>query len=209
MNRYMRDRIMGRDGRRGVPGSGRRDRGRYDDEVYMDEYPRRRRDSMYEEREEPRGGKGYERGGQSYRPDRNYQRDMRYDDYDDYHDFEYNYDMHDQPLELKPEDIRKWEKDVKNADGSRGAKFSRDQVIPIARQLGIQFDKFTEDEFLMAVNMMYSDYCTALQDASFPNYMRPEPYIHMAKAFLCDKDFDGKPYEKLAIYYYEISEYEE
>ena len=31
----------------------------------------------------------------------------------------------------------------------------------------------------------------------------------MAKAFLCDKDFEGKPYEKLALYYYEIVEYDD
>lgn len=203
MNRYMRDRLMGRDSRRG-----RMDRGR-NNEVYMDEYPRRRRDSMYEGREEPRDGRTYERGGKPYMADRNYGMGVGYDDYDDYRDFEYNYDMNDHPMELKPEEIHKWESKVKNADGSRGARFSRDQVIPIARQMGIMFDKFTEDEFLMAVNMMYSDYCMALQESSFPNYMKPEPYVHMAKAFLCDKDFDGKPYEKLAIYYYEIVEYEE
>lgn len=208
MNRYMRERLMNRDGRRGVPGSGRRDRG-YDDEVYMDKYPRRRGDSMYEEPKEQRGGRGYERGKQPYRSDRNYQRDMRYEDYDDYRDFEYNYDMKEHPLELREDEIKKWESKVKNSDGTRGAKFHKDQIVPFAHQLGIEFEDFTEDEFVMTVNMMYSDYCSALQASSFPNYNRPEPYIHMAKAFLCDKDFEGKPYEKLALYYYEIVEYDD
>ena len=116
MNRYMRERLMNRDGRRGVPGSGRRDRS-YDDRVYMDEYPRRRGDSMYEEPKEQRGGRGYERSKQPYRSDRNYQRDMRYEDYDDYRDFEYNYDMKEHPLELREDEIKKWESKVKNSDG--------------------------------------------------------------------------------------------
>lgn len=210
MNRYIRDRIMGRDERRGVPGSGRRDRMDYDDDDYMDEYSYGRSDSAYSGRRGSQSRGTSQRGRKSYSGrDSRGRRNMSYDDYDDYRDFEYNYDMHDQPMELSDEDIRKWGSKVKNADGSRGAKFHKDQIIPLASQMGIEFDKFTEEEFVMAVNMMYSDYCMALKESSFPNYSRPEPYVNMAKAFLCDKDFDGKPYEKLALYYYEIVKYEE
>ena len=211
MNRYLRDRLMGRDSRRGVPGSGRRDRMTdYDDDDYMDESSYGRSDSAYSGRRGSQGRGASQRGRQPYMGrDSRGRRDMMYDEYDDYQDFEYNYDMHDKPMELSEEDIHKWESKVKNADGSKGAKFHKDQIIPLARQMGINFDKFTEDEFVMAVNMMYSDYCRALQESSVSNYSRPEPYVHMAKAFLCDKDFDGEPYEKLALYYYEIVKYEE
>ena len=37
----------------------------------------------------------------------------------------------------------------------------------------------------------------------------PEAYINMAKAFLHDKDFDGTPSEKLAMYFYGVVEYGE
>lgn len=209
MNRYMKDRLMGMDSRRGVPGSGRRDRNYGYDEYDNNEYTHGNRDREYEGREMSERGKvpqrdrGYDRPGRDSR-----RRDMMYDDYENYRDFEYM-DYHKGDLELSEKDIRKWEKTVKNSDGTTGAKFYKDQIIPLAKQMGITFDKFTEDEFMMAVNMMYSDYCRALQDSSVPNYMRPEPYVHMAKAFLCDKDFNGKPYEKLAIYYYEIVDYDE
>ena len=203
MNRYMRNRLM--------RGTERRDmeRGRKSGRFYMDKYPDRRSDYEDEEPDYERGGRGYEQPRKSYRSNRDYAREVGYEDYEDYPDFEYNYDMQDHSTELKTEDIHKWQSRVKNADGTRGAKFSRDQIMPIAKQLGIDFSKFTEEEFLMTVNMMYSDYCMALRDSAFPNYMKPEPYVHMAKAFLCDKDFNGKPYEKLAIYYYEIADYEE
>ena len=209
MNKYLRDRLMGRSNMDYAPrGSGRRGRRGDRNSDYEED------DRAYSGRDYARGGSGRggrsggSRGGRSGGYDR---ADMGYDDYDEYRDFEYNYDMHDAPMELSEKHIKKWEKEVKNSDGSHGAKFSKEQIIPIAQQYGIQFDKdkFTEEEFTMAVNMMYSDYCKAFQDSSVSGYSRPELYINMAKAFLIDKDFEGKPYEKLALYYFCISEYDD
>ena len=53
------------------------------------------------------------------------------------------------------------------------------------------------------MNMMYSDYCKVAKKYGVD---RPEYYADLAKAFLRDKDFDGKPEEKLYIYYKAIVE---
>lgn len=200
MNKYLRDRIMrGRDSNYDYRSMDRRrgggDRMRSDyDESYDREY----------------SGRDYARGERRSRG-RSGGMDRSYDDYDSDERFEYNSDYHDMPLEISEKHMKKWEKELKNSDGSHGAKFSKEQIVPIAQQFGINFtkDKFTEEEFTLAVNMMYSDYCKALQDSSVSGYTRPEIYVNMAKAFLCDEDFDGKPYEKLALYYHCIVEYDE
>lgn len=188
MNRYLRDRLTRGDERKG--------RGRVDYE-YDSDYAYEHHDDRDYPMRDRRGSERMSR------------RDMRYDDYDDRREFEYNHDMHGQDLELSEKDIKKWEKSLENEDGSYGPKFYKDQVIPVAERFGIKFDKFTKDEFVMTVNMMYSDYCKALKDSDYVHYEKPEVYVNMAKAFLCDKDFEGEPYQKLAIYYHDISEFDE
>lgn len=75
-------------------------------------------------------------------------------------------------------------------------------VVPAAQQLGIKFNEYSEDEFAMAVNMLYSDYCKSVGGDMMM-------YIKMAKAFLEDDDFDGNGSEKLALYYRCIAEQEQ
>ena len=135
-------------------------------------------------------------GKQPYREyDRNHMdyRNMneRYDEYDSRYDMEYNeYDS----MRLNNRELKKWKKELENADGSRGEKFHIEQILPMAQQLGIQFRDFTEEEFCMTVNMLYSDYCKELgSDLGI--------YIKLAKAFLNDDDFEGTGSEKLALYY--------
>lgn len=228
MSRYLFEKLDGRggrggrDGRQGVRGTGRygiggsqysgRDRREEedDDDDYMDERSSRYSDSAPYGRGGQSSRRSSQRGGQ-YRDSRGGygRRDMNYDDYDSHEDMEYNYDMRKKPLELSKKDLKKWEKELENSDGSHGGHFHKDQIIPLAKQFGVKFDDFTEEEFVMAVNMMYADYSLALQEASVQQYNKPELYIHLAKAFLCDEDFDGEPYEKLALYYYAIVDYEE
>lgn len=191
MNRYLLDRLMhdGRHDREYQHDSRHRDR-RYEDE----EHDSRRIDREYREPRDSRMHDG--------------RRDRAYDDYDDPRDFEYN--SRSKPIELTKKELKEWERDMENSDGSRGAKFTKDQIIPIAQQHGIKFDKFTEDEFVVAVNVFYADCYEAVRDMAAPNPHKPEPYILLAKYFFfCDKDFKGKPYEKLAIYYHTIVEFED
>lgn len=208
MNEYLRRRIMGM-GERGDYRRGNYSRPRGRDRA---EYPYE--DAYEHDRNYPPVGRGVRRDSRMNRRE-DWERepvhraDRGYDDYDDYGQFEYNYDMHSEDMSLKKKDIREWERKLENADGSRGPKFTKDQVMVAAQQLGVKFDKFTEEEFTMTVNMMYADYCSALQNAAYPHYQRPEIYAHLAKAWLMDKDFDGEPYEKLALYYHCIVNFDE
>lgn len=129
----------------------------------------------------------------------NYGFDSMGDERDGQRDYAYT-DAHGTKLTKK--DIKKWEKHLENADGTMGRKYSKDQILPAAQQLGIKFNEYSEDEFAMAVNMLYSDYCKSVGGDMMM-------YIKMAKAFLEDDDFDGKGSEKLALYYRCIAEQEQ
>jgi len=113
-----------------------------------------------------------------------------------YRHYEFEYNQYDgMGMELTRKEMKKWEKAMENSDGSRGFKFKEEQILPITQQHGIKFGKdFSEEEFVLAVNMLYSDYCKVLGGDL-------QLYIKMAKAFLCDDDFDGTGSEKLALYY--------
>lgn len=62
------------------------------------------------------------------------------------------------------------------------------------------------DVFCLAVNMMYADYCKVAKKYGVSHI---EYYVDLAKAFLEDEDFHGKPEEKLWLYYKCIAESEE
>lgn len=144
----------------------------------------------------------YARGRRDYGSeygDREYDRaysspDHRYDGMDSEYDRQYDYDYADGASKLTKKDIKKWEKHLENADGTMGKKYTKEQIMPIANQLGIKFNDFNEEELTMAVNMLYSDYCKVLGGDMMM-------YVKLAKAFLEDDDFDGKGSEKLMLYY--------
>lgn len=160
------------------------------------------RDMMYGKRDMQDGysdgnyGRDYASGyGDRYgekpygRPD--YRYDSMADERHGQRDYGYG-DYHSSKLTKK--DIKKWEKELENADGTMGKKYSKDQIMPIAQQLGIKFSDYTEDELVMAANMLYSDYCKV-----FGGDMTH--YVKAGKAFLEDDDFDGTGSEKLSLYY--------
>lgn len=192
--RYM-DYMMMRDGRRLPPRNSRGEftrRGRgdreYEREYGYDERRGRRGDRDYEDEYSDRYDSRRGRGRDSRSDDR------RYDDYDSHYEMEYNDNM-----ELDRRTIREWEDELENADGSRGAKFTKEQVKASAEQHGIKMRRFNEDELCMTVNMFYSDYCKVLGgDLNL--------YVKLAQAFLEDPDAALKGGEKLAAYYYCIVE---
>lgn len=100
-------------------------------------------------------------------------------------------------------DIETWKSMMKNEDGTRGEHFRAEQVKHACQQAGIDCEEFGEDIFCLAMNMMYSDYCKVAKKYGVDT---PEYYADLAKAFLRDKDFDGKPEEKLYLYYKTIVE---
>lgn len=96
---------------------------------------------------------------------------------------------------LNHSEFKRWKSMLKNADGTRGEKFDMNQIMPIAKQMNIDYRRFNEEDLVMAVNMLYSDYCKI-----FGNDITK--YVAMAKAFLEDDDFDGTGSEKLATYFH-------
>lgn len=85
-----------------------------------------------------------------------------------------------------------WSKKMKNADGSMGAHWTKEQVKPYMQNVGYQGD---EIEFWIIMNAMYSDYCKVAKKYGVD---RPEYYAEIAKAWLDDKD--AVP-DKAAAYY--------
>ena len=102
-------------------------------------------------------------------------------------------------LRLSKQDIARWEKNLQH-----GKHFDMHHVEEAANRLGIKFDEYSEKEFCMAMNMLYSDFCEVCQA-----YVSPEKeamhYAKMARAFLEDKD-GPSPSEKLALYFHCIAD---
>ena len=171
-------------------------------------YVRSDRRSDYEDDYAMRGNRDrrdyendYARGGRR-------DREMDYASYNDKRmrdrDYEENYSRdYGKPKMFSHKDMETWKSMMKNEDGTRGVHFREEQVKRACEQAGIDCEEFGEDVFCLAMNMMYSDYCKVAKKYGVD---MPEYYADLAKAFLRDKDFDGKPEEKLYLYYKAIVE---
>lgn len=208
MNRSKRrdmERRMRRDGRNpwgsrgGYVTSGRdRARGRrdynrdYDMEYYDDtEYDRPyNRDGHYMPFE-MRGGVGMRNDDYDYRR-RDYARRggrRDYGHYEDYSDEDY----------LDDRELMEWSKDLlKEVDPSYKDFFTIENIEKKAKEMGIEFDKFTFEEFYVTVLMVFTDYFKTLGAGNMDTYLR------LAKDWLCDEDAELQYGEKLAVYYNEI-----
>ena len=141
----------------------------------------------------------YEIKGEYDRNDRN--------DHNDYNDMarrrskrtgRYISDRHG--LRLSESEIYDWEKMLVNADGTHGKHFDMRQTEEAASKLGIRFDRYSEHEFCMTMNMLYSDLCEVCRSSVSPE-KEAMHYAKMAQAWLEDDD-GPEPAEKLALYYY-------
>lgn len=90
-------------------------------------------------------------------------------------------------------DLHKWIEKMQKKDRFGAGK---EQIIQRAKQMKIQFDEFTEEEFYAIYLAMVTDYKKVANDFNV--------YIEMAKEFLMDDDISVSPSEKVAIYLYEI-----
>ena len=90
-------------------------------------------------------------------------------------------------------DLRKWVEKLKSTDRF---KVSKEQIITQARNMGVEFNEFSEDEFYATYLMMVSDYKTISNDYNM--------YIKLAIEFLRDEDSALKGSDKLCAYMYEI-----
>lgn len=76
-----------------------------------------------------------------------------------------------------------------------------DNVIRRAKEMGISFDKFTEEEFYVTLLMLHTDLSKA-----FGVTLTLDHWIKAAKAWLCDPDAAKRYGKKLAAYYESIVE---
>lgn len=97
---------------------------------------------------------------------------------------------------LEDEDLEEWaEKLKKEVEEKDKAFFSKENLKKKAQEMGIKFDKFTFEEFMVTALMMYTDYCKTLGTANM------NTYLSLAKDWLSDEDIGVKYGEKLAAYY--------
>lgn len=141
-----------------------------------------------------RRGGGRDRGmdrGEDYRRDRDY------GDYADYgQDYGQDYEQDYGGGYLNRDELEHWEhKLMEELDKSEKDSMSREKIIKRAKDLGIKFDEYTEDELAVATLVMYTDYCKTLGKASI------DMYVKLAKDFLEDKDAGVRYGEKLAAYF--------
>ena len=211
MNRYLQDRAMRRnmqDGRnpygsRGGYVSSRRSRGgRGRDRAMADYNYGAERDRGYDMRydREPMRADGHypmERYGEHNRP-------MQYEMYgiggmrpmNDYgYDYNYDYAGYDYAKENEEykKDLKKWIEKLKAKDRFG---WNKEQIIQKAKEMGVKFEDYTEEEFYATYLMMVSDYKNVSND--------PHMYLVLAKQFLEDDDIAMKGSEKLCAYLYEI-----
>lgn len=200
MNRYLHDRKMRRDmrnpyGSKGGYVSSRRGSGRDRGMDYGYDYPEH--DSRYDSR--------YATRPMDYRYDRDMEHTREHTrpmDYEMYgygmgtirpmHDYGYDYASEDMEKEWH-EDLEEWCKKLKKHDIFNVPK---EQLIQKAREMGVKFHDYNENEFVTTYYMMISDYKNVSNDPHF--------YLVLAKQFLEDDDAELKGSDKLCAYYYEI-----
>lgn len=135
----------------------------------------------------------YARGGRRDYGDYDYGYDMRYRDYADY-DYAGDYGE-----SLTKEELDHWNKKLmKEVEEKDKQFFSKENIAQKAKQMGIPFEQFKEEELATAALMTYTDYCKALKPYVGANM---DVYISMGKAFLTDPDAAVKGGEKLAVYH--------
>jgi hypothetical protein len=144
------------------------------------------------------GGRDYRRGGRDMR---DYREDYMYEDYGTrgnkfyYEDRNYpypDYGMGNAEKEYE-KDLKEWAYKLAPKDRF---KIPEHQIIQQAKNMGVKFEEYSEEEFYAIYLAMVTDYRTVSNDYN--------TYIKMAKDFLEDDDMAVSPSEKVCIYLYEI-----
>lgn len=100
---------------------------------------------------------------------------------------------------LSNRELMDWsQKLMKDVEEKDKAFFKYENIEKKAKDMGIQFDKFSFDEFYTTVLMQYTDFCKTLGTANMDTYLR------LAKDWLQDQDSELKNSEKLFAYYYYV-----
>lgn len=126
----------------------------------------------------------------------------------DYGDYEMDGHHPSGLMKLKKKDYMHWEKNLENADGTRGKHFEPEQIKKVAEQIGVKYRGYSEKDLCMTANMLYSDYCEVLRSV-IPPEKEIVGYVKLAVAWLEDSDAPVEGSEKLALYYWCIVSDEE
>ena len=82
---------------------------------------------------------------------------------------------------------KKWVREMKHADGTKGEHWTPEQTAQVLRQKGFDCES---PEFYAVMNMLWSDYCKVAEKFGVNNL---DFWASMAHAFLMDEDAeDGK-----------------
>lgn len=103
----------------------------------------------------------------------------------------------DEDCKLTPEKAEAWAAGMENSDGTNGAHWTIDQTTAVAEQNGVMFDHITPTDWMITLNMIYSDYGKTLTSAGVTDVA---VFAELAKDFLFDEDA-VKPQKKLYYYY--------
>lgn len=103
---------------------------------------------------------------------------------------------------LTEEEMKKWVESLENSDGTKGETFTMDEAKAIAKKVGATYKNYTEMDFWVVLNSVYSDYSESLKRAGAASES-PTTYGQIALAWLEDDD-SYEPDEKLYRYYTEI-----
>lgn len=171
----------------------RNNRRDYEDERGRDD--ERRRDmederDYYDRLDERRGVKGTGRRRMRDRADSEDMYDER--------------DYHHGKMKLSKKEMLNWKRNMENTDGTRGEHYDMQQVMDAAEKLGIKFHDFTEKQFCLVTNMMYSDYGHVIKH-SFSGDKVLLFCAELAQAYFDDPD-GVEPDEKLAGHYWCMTE---
>lgn len=210
MNRRLMDFMRNRDSRnpygsRGgyvVPSRRMRDRGMIRD------YGRSMRDMNHNYENDYRASNKeypYDMRGVKGQYDRNYTNDNGYFDpmmydmpYYDYNYQDYGY-YGDYGKNLSHEELEQWKSMLmRQVDDKDRQTFDINAVTQKAKQMGIQMHNFNEEELVVAMLIVYTDYGKILKQYVGNNM---DIYIHLGAAFLNDEDSAVKGSEKLSVYY--------
>lgn len=100
---------------------------------------------------------------------------------------------------LGDRELMEWSKDLlEEVQEQYKSYFTVDNIERKAKEMGIDFDKFSFSELYTTTLMMVTDYKDTLGMGNMDTYLR------LAKDWLCDKDVAVKYGAKLATYYDEI-----
>ena len=146
----------------------------------------------------------YEHGGQhrrgvargAYSGMRGGHRDYGYEptDYDCDDCYDYGYDYGSDRLSEK--DLTEWMHELMNElDHEEKEVFKKERALQRAKDMGIEFSKYSEMEFYVAFLMCYTDFKKTIGKGNM------EYALSLAREWLEDKDAPVKYGEKLALYY--------